>query len=45
MERIPRAVYTMEVREEAVKLVTECDLGIPEVSGKRIMVKSSADTC
>jgi transposase-like protein len=31
MERIPRAVYTEELREEAVKLVTEGGLSMPEV--------------
>ena len=33
MERIPRAIYTRELREEAVKLVTEDGLRIPEVIG------------
>jgi len=30
MERIPRAIYTKELREEAVKLVTDGGLNIPE---------------
>jgi hypothetical protein len=34
MERIPRAIHTKELREEAVKLVTEGELSIPEV-GRR----------
>ena len=37
MERIPRAIYTKELREEAVKLVTEGGLKIPEV-GHRLSV-------
>ena len=40
MERIPRAIYTKELREEAVKLVTEGGLKIPEV-GRRLSVASS----
>ena len=40
MERIPRAIYTKELREEAVKLVTEGGLRIPEV-GRRLSVAPS----
>jgi transposase len=40
MERIPRAIYTKELREEAVKLVTEGGLRIPEV-GRRLSVAAS----
>ena len=40
MEKIPRAVYTKEFREEAVKLVVEGNLSIPEV-GRRLSVSSS----
>ena len=40
MERIPRAIYTKELREEAVKLVTEGGLNIPEV-GRRLSVAAS----
>jgi transposase len=40
MERIPRAIYTKELREEAVKLVTEDGLSIPEV-GRRLSVSPS----
>jgi transposase len=40
MERIPRAIYTKELREEAVKLVTEGGLKIPEV-GRRLSVAPS----
>jgi len=40
MERIPRAIYTKELREEAVKLVTEGGLSIPEV-GRRLSIASS----
>ncbi len=37
MERIPIAIYTKELREEAVKLVTEGGFSIPEV-GRRLSV-------
>ena len=40
MERIPRAVYTREFREEAVKLITEGRLSIPE-AGRRLSVAPS----
>ena len=40
MERIPRAIYTKELREEAVKLVTEGGLSIPEV-WRRLSVAAS----
>ena len=40
MESIPRALYTKEVREEAVKLVTEGGLSIPEV-GRRLSIAPS----
>jgi len=40
MERIPRAIYTKELREEAVRLVTEGGLSIPEV-GRRLSIASS----
>ena len=40
MERIRKAIYTKELREEAVKLVTEGGLRIPEV-GRRLSVASS----
>jgi transposase len=40
MEKIPRAVYTKELREEAVKLVTESGLKIPEV-GRRLSIAPS----
>ena len=40
MERIPRAIYTKELREEAVKLVTEGGMSIPEV-GRRLSVAAS----
>ena len=32
MERVPRVVYTKEFKEEAVKMVTEAGLSIPEVA-------------
>ena len=40
MERMPRGIYTKELREEAVKLVTEGGLSIPEV-GRRLSVSPS----
>ena len=40
MERIPRAIYTKELREEAVKLVREGGLNIPEV-GRRLSIAPS----
>lgn len=40
MERIPNAVYTKELREEAVKLVVEQGLTIPEV-GRRLSIPKS----
>jgi transposase len=40
MERIPRAIYTKELREEAVKLVVEGGLKIPEV-GRRLEIAPS----
>jgi len=40
MERIPRGIYTKELREEAVKLVTESGLKIPEV-GRRLSIAAS----
>jgi transposase-like protein len=43
MERIPRAMYTRELREEAVKLVTESGLTINEV-GRRLSIFSFNNT-
>ena len=40
MERIPRGIYTKELREEAVKLVREGGLRIPEV-GRRLSIAPS----
>jgi transposase len=40
MERVPRVVYTKEFKEEAVKMVTEAGLSIPEV-GRRVSVGKS----
>ena len=44
METIPRAVYTKQLREEAVKLVTEGELSIPEV-GRRLSIATSTIRC
>ena len=40
MEKIPKGVYTKEFKEEAVKLVTEAGLSIPEV-GRRLSLSKS----
>jgi transposase-like protein len=40
MDRIPRAMYTRELREEAVKMVTEGGLTINEV-GRRLSISPS----
>ena len=40
MERIPRGIYTKELREEAVKLVMEGGFSVPEV-GRRLSVSPS----
>ena len=40
MEKVPRVAYTREFKEEAVKMVTEGGLSIPEV-GRRISVSPS----
>ena len=43
MERVPRVVYTKEFKEEAVKMVTEARLSIPEVA-RRVSVSKSTIT-
>ena len=43
MERVPKVVYTMEFKEEVVKMVTEAGLSIPEV-GRRVSVAKSTIT-
>jgi transposase-like protein len=40
MERIPRGIYTRELREEAVKLVIEGGESLPEV-GRRLSIAPS----
>jgi transposase len=40
MERIPRGIYTKELREEAVKLVSVGGVSIPEV-GRRLSISVS----
>ena len=40
MERVPRVVYTKEFKEEAVKMVTEAGLSVPEVA-RRVSVSTS----
>lgn len=41
MERIPNAVYTKELREEAVMMVTEGGLTVPEVARRLSIPKST----
>ncbi len=43
MERIPHGKYTKEFREEAVKLVTEEKLSIPEVARRLNLPKSTLE--
>lgn len=43
MERIPNRRYTKEFREEAVKLVKEGGLSIPEVSRRLDLPKSTIE--
>ena len=43
MERIPRAVYSRELREEAVKMITEGGMKGPEVA-KRLSIPKSTIT-
>ena len=43
MERLPKGKYTKEFREEAVKLVTEEGLSIPE-AGRRLSLPPSTIT-
>ncbi len=40
MERVPRVVYTKEFKEEAVKMVTDAGLSLPEVA-RRVSVSNS----
>jgi transposase len=40
MEKIPYGLYSKELREEAVKLVTEGGLSVPEV-GRRLSIPTS----
>ncbi len=40
MEKVPRVVYTREFKEEAVKMVTEAGLSVPEVA-RRVSVSTS----
>ncbi|MCX5816462.1 MAG: transposase [Proteobacteria bacterium] len=37
MERVPKSVFTKEFKEEAVKMVTEGQLTIPEI-GRRLSI-------
>jgi transposase len=43
MERVPKGVYTKEFKEEAVKLVTEAGLSIPEVARRLSLSKSTLE--
>ena len=40
MERVPKSIFTKEFKEEAVKMVTEGQLTIPEV-GRRLSIPRS----
>ena len=40
MERVPKGVFTKEFKEEAVRMVTEGGLSIPEV-GRRLSIPKS----
>ena len=41
MERIPKAVYSKELREEAVKMITEGGMKSPEVARRLSIPKST----
>ena len=43
MERVPKGIYTKEFKEEAVKLVTEAGLSIPEVARRLSVGKSTIE--
>ncbi len=44
MERVPNGVYTKEFREEAVKLVVEGGLSVPEAGRKLSLPASTLNT-
>jgi transposase-like protein len=41
MEKLPKGVYTKEFKEEAVKLITEQGLTVPEVARRLSLPKST----
>lgn len=43
MEKVPKGVYTKEFKEEAVKLVREVGLSIPEVARRLSVGKSTIE--
>jgi len=43
VEKVPKGVYTMEFKQEAVKLVTEAGLSIPEVARRLSVGKSTIE--
>ena len=43
MEKVPKGVYTKEFKEEAVKLVTEAGLSIPEAARRLSVSKSTIE--
>jgi transposase len=43
VEKVPKGVYTKEFKEEAVKLVTEAGLSIPEVARRLSVGKSTIE--
>lgn len=43
MEKVPKSVYTKEFKEEAVKLVMEAQLSVPEVARRLSVGKSTIE--
>ena len=43
MEKVPKGVYTKEFKEEAVKLVPEAGLSVPEVARRVSVGKSTIE--
>jgi transposase len=43
VEKVPKGVYTKEFKEEAVKLVTEAGLSIPEAARRLSVGKSTIE--
>jgi transposase len=43
MEKVPKGIYTKEFKEEAVKLVLEAGLSVPEVARRLSVGKSTIE--